>query len=111
MWRGISRYDWMEHYFQERGVDWPSSHYSKFELDDGCGPMAFAGYNEETDVPNGTRTNGKVYGFASYKAVEDKPRGPIPDYYWGFDPYRFEHEESKKAIRWVLTQFGLNINP
>lgn len=109
MWRGISRFDWMREYYRSRGVDWPSSAYSSFELDDGCGPMALTGYQGEDRA--GTRTNGLVYGFFSYKTVDQKPRGPRPDVYWGFDPYRFDHDESKKAIRWVLQQFGLQINP
>ncbi len=33
------------------------------------------------------------------------------DVYWGFDPYRFDNEGTKKAIRWVLEYFGLTINP
>ncbi len=40
--------------------------------------------------------------------VEDKPSMKA-DVYWGFDPYRFDHEETKKAIRWVLDYFGLQV--
>jgi hypothetical protein len=109
MWRGISRFDWMREYYRSRGFDWPSSHYSGFELDDGCGPMALTSYQGENRAA--TRTNGLIYGFFSYKTIDEKPRGPRPDVYWGFDPYRFDHDESKKAIRWVLQQFGLQINP
>jgi len=46
----------------------------------------------------------------SYKMVEDKPSGKA-DVYWGFDPYRFDQNETKKAVRWVLDYFGMQINP
>ena len=56
------------------------------------------------------RTNDQVYGFFSWNMVEEKPTEKA-DVYWGFDPYRFDQEETKDAIRWVLQYFGLNINP
>ena len=56
------------------------------------------------------RTNGGTFGYFSYKMTEDKPSYKA-DVYWGFDPYRFDHNETKKAIRWVLDYFGLQINP
>ena len=77
------------------------------ELDDICGTLALTALD---GLPQGTsRTNGLNYGFMSYKNVADKPSGKA-DVYWGFDPYRFDHVETKKAIRWVLEYFGLNIN-
>ena len=55
-------------------------------------------------------TNDQTFGYFSYKMVEEKPNQKA-DVYWGFDPYRFDHEETKKAIRWVLDYFGLQIDP
>ena len=46
----------------------------------------------------------------SYKMYQDKPWG-AGDVYWGFDPYRFDEDGTRKAIRWVLDYFGLPINP
>ena len=57
-----------------------------------------------------SRLNGLGYGFVSYKVIRDKPF-QRPDVYWGFDPYRFEEQDARKAIRWVLQYFGLTINP
>jgi hypothetical protein len=108
MFRGISRFDYIRNYRWERGeADWPSSRYDTFALEDGCGPLALTSFGE---TQNGSvRTNGKTYGYFSYKVVEDKPVQKA-DVYWGFDPYRFDHNESRKAIRWVLQYFGLTIN-
>ena len=44
------------------------------------------------------------------KMIADKPVRRA-DVFWGFDPYRFDTEDSRKAIRWVLQYFGLTINP
>ncbi len=74
-----------------------------------CGPLALTDYE---DQPKGTAvTNGQVYGWLSYKKTADKPSG-APDIYWGFDPYRFDHTQSRKMIRWALSEvFRLNVNP
>ncbi len=55
------------------------------------------------------RTNGEMFGFLSYKTVPTK-QWKAADIYWGFDPYRFDHNGAKKAIRWALQYFGLQIN-
>ena len=61
-------------------------------------------------MPRGSaRTQGKIFGFFSYKMTGDKPGGS-PDVFWGFDPYRFDHDKIQDAIRWVLSlNFGLNV--
>ena len=102
--------DWMrEYYFAKGDADWPFSQYTAQELEYGCGPLALT---ELGGVPlSSARTNDQVYGFFSYKKVENKPGGPKADVYWGFDPYRFDHDDTQDAIRWVLDYFGLNINP
>ena len=108
MFTGISRMDWMREYMWDDGdPDWPYSQYTGQELDDGCGPLALTQYE---GIPQSSgRTNGRTYGYFSYKMFEDKPSGKA-DVYWGFDPYRFDHDETQKAIRWVLDYFGLQIN-
>ncbi len=107
MFRGIARFDYLRNYYRDRGEDWPASRYSSFDLADGCGSMALTQYEGE---PNASaRTNDKTFGYLSYKAIEDKPVQRA-DVYWGFDPYRFDHENSRRAIRWVLQYMGLQIN-
>jgi hypothetical protein len=109
MFRGISRFDWLrEIRYSEGETDWPSSRYSDFDLDEACGTQALTSYN---GIPrSSSKLNGKIYGFRSYKMIADK-QFRRPDVYWGFDPYRFDEEDSRKAIRWVLQNFGLTINP
>lgn len=109
MYRGISRFDWLREVRHSRGeTDWPGSRYSDFDLDQACGPKALTGYNGVGR--SSSIINGKTYGFFSYKMIADKPVRRA-DVYWGFDPYRFDEEDSRKAIRWVLQYFGLTINP
>jgi hypothetical protein len=109
MFTGISRFDYVREFARSQGeVDWPFNRYTEPELDSGCGPLALTGYE---GVPSSSaRTNGRTYGYFSYKMVADKPAMKA-DVYWGFDPYRFDQNETKKAIRWVLDYFGLQINP
>ena len=99
----------MRQYMWDDGdPDWPASQYSDFELDDGCGPLGMTSYQS---IPRSSAlTNGQTYGYFSYKMIEDKPVRKA-DVYWGFDPYRFDPDETKKTIRWVLEYFGLQINP
>lgn len=109
MFRGIARFDWMrEIRWAEGETGWPYTSYTPTELkDDICGKMALSMMGS---IPDGTaRTNGKVFGWMSYKTVADKESGK-PDVYWGFDPYRFDKENTQQAIRWVLQNFGLSLN-
>lgn len=112
MFKGQARFDWLRQRKWAEGDDaWPSSTYGNTRLDEICGVMALTSYVDgETVVPNGSaRSNGQTYGYMSYKTVEDKPGGRA-DVYWGFDPYRFNHTQTKKAVVWVLEYFGLPIN-
>jgi hypothetical protein len=112
MFRGVARFDWLrERKWAEGDEGWPSSLYSNIRLDQICGPMALTTLVDGGEVisKGSARTNGLSYGFMSYKTVVDKPGGK-PDVYWGFDPYRFDHVETQKAIIWVLENFGLDIN-
>lgn len=108
MFTGIARIDWMREQQWSRGrTDWPQSRYENGTLDSGCGQLALT---EWQGVPRSSaRTNGKVFGYLSYKKVPTK-QFKRADVYWGFDPYRFDHEGTKKAIRWALQYFGLQIN-
>lgn len=109
---GVARMDWLREKRWAAGDDaWPGNDYSPNELRTICGEMALTTYvaDDGTTVPLGTaRTSGKVYGWLSYKTIADKPGGKA-DVYWGFDPYRFDHAETKKAIVWVMQHFGLPI--
>jgi len=108
MYTGIARLDWMREQERARGdTNWPSSRYSAAELEEGCGTMALTGY--EGQAMGSALTNGQVFGYLSYKSVPNKPSRKA-DVYWGFDPYRFDHAQTKQALRWVLEYFGLTIN-
>lgn len=109
MFTGIARMDWMREYMWNEGdPDWPFSTYTDPELIDGCGPLGMTSYQ---DIPHSSAlTNEQTYGYFSYKMIQDKPIRRA-DVYWGFDPYRFDQNETKKAIRWVLEYFGLQFNP
>jgi len=117
--RGIARFDWLRQYRWARGEawsemdgeeipGWPYTRYDSQELDDGCGGFALQAYDGH--ARSGAKTNGMVYGYFSYKTVPNKPF-PRADVYWGFDPYRFEEDGSKRMIRWVLEYLGQTINP
>jgi len=115
MFRGISRMDWLREIRwndpENPEPDWPLSRYTEAELDEdtsGCGSLALTSY--EGQSRSSSRLNGLNYGFMSYKMIRDKPVRKA-DVYWGFDPYRFDEDDSRKAIRWVLDYFGLPINP
>jgi len=107
MFTGTARFDFLREKHRAEGqTEWPMGAYTTLELNSYCGQMALTDYE---GITNGSaRTTGLTYGYASYKRIADKP-SQKPDIYWGFDPYRFDHTETKKAIRWVLQYFGLNI--
>ncbi|RLC20049.1 MAG: hypothetical protein DRH56_10660, partial [Deltaproteobacteria bacterium] len=112
MFSGLSRFDYIRNYNWEHGdTDWPYSRYTANELDGGCGSLALTSYSDGVQVVErgSALTNGQTFGYFSYKTSLDKPT-QTADVYWGFDPYRFDHAESRKAIRWVLQYFGLQIN-
>ena len=109
MFQGVARFDWMrEKRWAGGDPEWPGSEYSEDDLEDICGEMALGTYDGPGGaILNGTAlVSGKTYGYLSYKNVADKPSGKA-DVYWGFDPYRFDQEESRESVRWVLEYFGL----
>ena len=106
MFRSVARFDWLRNKRWADGeLDWPDSRYD--DMDDICGEMALTSYEGVPD--RSSLTNNRVFGFISYKMFAEKDWGKA-DIYWGFDPYRFDHETSKKAIYWVLRYFGLQVN-
>lgn len=112
MFRGYARFDWLREFWWSHGdPDWP--HYTANALADTCGSMALQSYerNDGVVLPAGSaKTQGQIYGFFSYKMTKDKPGGR-PDVYWGFDPYRFNSEQIRDAIRWVLSRnFELDVS-
>jgi hypothetical protein len=107
MFTGIARFDYVREWNRAAGnIDWPVGDYTTAELEDLCGELALS--DHEGQPNSGARTNGQTYGFFSHKTVDRKPSGKA-DVYWGFDPYRFDHGETQKAVRWVLDYFGLEV--
>lgn len=107
MFTGFARFDYLrEQEWAAGNTGWPGNEFSANDLGEYCGPLALTEYE---GIPNaGARTNGQTYGFLSHKMVGEKESGRA-DVYWGFDPYRFDHQESQKAIRWVLDYFRLEV--
>jgi hypothetical protein len=106
MWTAGSRYDWLQMHASESGYPgWPAGYYTPAELDNLCGEPAFEAGQQDAV------TQDTVVGFLSHRHDQTKPSG-LADVVWGFDPYRFDHEVMKNAIRWVLdSHFGVLMNP
>ena len=86
---------------------WPEGHYGGDgqppALDVLCGPAAL-----HPDRPS-ARTNDRTVGFISRKTAPGKPSG-AGDVVFGFDPYRFDHDQMTRVVRWVLGEhFGLAV--
>jgi len=110
MFRTIARYDWIR---QSRlAVDpddtWPVGYYDNQgqpTLVSICGPAAL------TLDRSTARTNDRVTAFVARKTAPNKP-SQVGDVVMGFDPYRFDNQEMRWVIRWVLGEhFGLSMNP
>jgi hypothetical protein len=101
----VTRFGWIDEAQAAAGnPDWPAPEYSGTELLDICGSLAFAAADE-------MRAEAVDIGFFAHKPVADKPSQKA-DVIWGFDPYRFDNEEVREAIRWVLGEhFGLTMIP
>lgn len=107
MFRTVARYNWI--YDRRRLADpddtWPAGYYTLAQLNTICGANALNA--ELTSV----RTNDRVTGYINWKTAPNKP-SQVGDVVLGFDPYRFDHVEMRKVIRWVLGQhFGEDMNP
>ncbi|MFO7608988.1 MAG: hypothetical protein R6X35_07295 [Candidatus Krumholzibacteriia bacterium] len=132
MFRAYTRYDFINDDQASLGnTDWPFdiitppggipgprfSPTDKTELNGICGSIALRWPSEEgqepyTRIGRGTAGGkGVPVGFISHKLERNKPT-PVGDVIWGFDPYRFDHREIRKVIRWVLGEhFGLQMKP
>ncbi len=104
--RSISRFDWnRQRHAQELGDEWPQDYYGVGDIDTGCGLDALDGDRTTS------RTNDQVTAFVTHKFEDQKP-SQVGDVVMGFDPYRFDNEQMKDALRWVLGEhFGLDMNP
>jgi len=109
MFKGIARFDWLRELRWRQGdAEWPTSTYSTDELVTECGTQALTDYNGHPR--SSAWTNGRTFGYFSYKMAAEKPGVARADVYWGFDPYRFDEAGTKKTIRWVLSYFGIDLN-
>jgi hypothetical protein len=102
MFRAYTRFDYVMDEHRAMGDDdWPQGTLSGADVSRRCG------YHALDPLTGRTRITGKPVAFISHKheALTPSHRG---DVYWGFDPYRFDHEAMSAAIRWVLGEhFGL----
>ena len=105
MFRIYSRFDWVDDVNLAAGnPGWPAGSIPG-QLGTICG-------SHGVDYTTGrSRTGGQMAGFVTHKLEANKPsqRG---DVVWGFDPYRFDHVEIKRAIHWLLGEhFGIDMRP
>ncbi|MBC8424532.1 hypothetical protein H8E07_10445 [bacterium] len=104
MWRLRTRYDWiLDQHLLSGDTDYPD-----FDPVEECGLGVFPG---DTGWGSAARTlmDGAPIGFLSHATTTTKPGG-VPDVVWGFDPTRFDGEDMRRALRWVLGEhFGLDV--
>jgi hypothetical protein len=106
MFRAYTRFDWVDDLHAAAGdPDWPLSVLTPWsEVIDRCGAYAVQ-YEGRTAI------TGKTVGFLCHK-LDDAWTGRRADVVWGFDPYRFNNEQTRRAIRWILSEhFGLLMSP
>ncbi|MBT4291657.1 hypothetical protein HOD41_03125 [bacterium] len=107
MWRLYTRYDWVMNQHIESG----NFAYPTFAPSDTCGSLAFEfGTAYAGGAHEYTTLNQVPLGVFIWQTTESKPGGK-PDVLWGFDPYAFDRDPIKQAIRWVLLDhFELDSN-
>jgi len=106
-----ARYNWIRDQKAAAGdPNWPGEEIDGeivmplMYLDNLCGEMAL------TSDGLSAQTQKKNCGFVTHKVKELKP-SQKGDVIWGFDAYRFNHDDISDAIYWVLGEhFGLIIN-
>lgn len=111
MFRSYSRFDWikMRKLEADPNSTWPEEEGGagyggpgQDSLSDVCGDRAFASTGRAI-------THNRTVAFLTNKTVAEKP-SRVGDIVFGFDPYRFDHGEMAKVIRWVLGEhFGLDM--
>jgi len=107
MLRSYARFDWVKLRRQE--VDpsdtWPTGYYGgpgQDSLTSLCGTRALNSTGQAI-------THDRPVAFLTNKTVAAKP-SRVGDVVFGFDPYRFDHDEMTRVIRWVLGEhFGLDM--
>ncbi len=83
---------------------WPVGYYNVI-MSQLCGRYALTVGNQAA------KTNDVVIGLLSYKTAQEKP-SQVGDILWGFDPYRYDHVQMTKVIRWTLGEhFNLPMRP
>ncbi len=106
--RSISRFDWarMKRLEADATDTWPIGYFGgagQPTLTNVCGTRALA-VNNLTAL-----TNDRIVGFIARKTAANKP-SRAGDVVLGFDPYRFDHAQMTRVIRWVLGEhFGLDM--
>jgi subtilisin-like proprotein convertase family protein len=94
----------LEAWYNDTWPGTPGQYYS-VQMRDLCGRYALTGDNRSA------LTDNVAVGMLSYKTAPEKPN-QTGDILWGFDPYRYEHDQMVEAIRWVLGEhFGLPMRP
>ncbi|MFH1841701.1 MAG: hypothetical protein ABIF77_00705 [bacterium] len=106
MFRQYSRFDWVDDVMAAAGDEgWPYNYLTNSQVTATCGSYCL---NLET---RRTVTTGAITGFISHKLEEHKPSRK-GDVVWGFDPYRFDNQQTRQAIQWLLSEhFGLLLGP
>jgi hypothetical protein len=106
MFRAQARFDWIrqKHLAANPDDPWPVGYYDS--------PMhRYCGRSGLKPGQWSAVTNNTVVGIVSHKFRAQKPSGR-GDVAWGFDPYRFDHQDMTAAVRWVLIEhFGLPERP
>ena len=102
MFRAEVRYNWLRDlHIAADNPDWPFNIPPPFDLEDWCGELGLDNFGLSA------RAQGVPVGFLTHKTKYAKP-SQKGDIIWGFDPYRFDNIEVRRAIRWVLGEhFGL----
>lgn len=105
MLRSIARFDWVriKRLADDPTDTWPDGYYDDevWNLPTICGPRALAVGNRSA------LTNNRVVGFVANKTAPNKP-SQVGDVILGFDPYRFDHDQTRRMVRWILGEhFGL----
>jgi len=110
MFRSIARYDWIRQTRLAADPDdtWPVGYY---DVPGQPTLVSVCGTNALTPGLAGALTNDQVVAFVARKTASDKP-SQVGDVVMGFDPYRFDNQQMRAVIRWVLGEhFGLTMNP
>ncbi len=93
MFRLYARFD----YITDEHIRVGDDSYPDFDTGLVCGTKAL-------ELTKRTRMAGAALGILSHRYESTKPGGR-GDIVWGFDPYRFDRENIKKVIQWVMSRY------